>query len=382
MSTDTDTEAVSALVAADARRIDVDGKQQLVARLLADSECEGLLVLHPPNFRWLTSGAQPVGLFGRDESPALYFSAQQRWLIASATDSPRLFAEDLDGLGFMLKEWSWTASREQLLADLVFGRSVACDLPFRDCRFAGTFFASERRKLTPYEAARLADLGGLVTHAVEATARNFTWGDSEEEIAGHLAHRLYRHGADPAAIQVTGDDRGRTFRRRAYRSEPVERWCVVQATGRKFGLHATVARTVFRAPPDQDGRDEFEAALRVRVVHLATARPGDRVAVSLDAGKAILRPTPFEHEWRLAPPVCLTGREPSEGVFLPAAGDRWALGWAAVWQERVGAAAVVDTYWLSEDGWHLVTPPDDWPIRRAVSQGRTFDLADLLVRGD
>jgi hypothetical protein len=380
--TDTDTESIPALVAADARRIDVDGKQQLVARLLADSECEGLLVLHPPNFRWLTSGAQPVGLYGRDEAPALYFNQQQRWLIASATDSPRLFAEDLDGLGFMLKEWPWTASREQLLADLVFGRNVACDLPFRECRFAGTFFASERRKLTPYEAVPMDELGQRVAHALEATARNFSWGDSEEEIAGHLAHRLMRHGVEPVTLQVSGDGRGRTFRRRGYRPDPVERWCVLQATGRKFGLHATASRTVFRGQPTEDERDEFEVALRARVAHLATARAGERVSASLDAGKAMLRPTPYEHEWRLASPVCLTGREPSEGVFLPAAQDRWAVGWVAVWQERVGAAAVVDTYGLTDDGWRLVTSPNDWPIRRAASQGRTFDLADLLVRGD
>jgi hypothetical protein len=43
---------------------------------------------------------------------------------------------------------------------------------------------------------------------------------------------------------------------------------------------------------------------------------------------------------------------------------------------------VVDTYWLGEDGWRLATPPTDWPIRRALSQGRAFDLADLLVRAD
>jgi hypothetical protein len=380
--TETDTESMPALVAADARRLDVDGKQQLVARLLSDSECEGLLVLHPPNIRWLTSGAQSVGLYGRDEAPALYFNPQQRWLIASATDSPRLFAEDLDGLGFMLKEWPWTASREQLLADLVFGRQVACDQPFRDTRFAGTFLASERRKLTPYEAGRLTELGELVAHAVQATARNFAWGDPEEEIAGHVAHRLLRHGVEPVAVQVNGDGRGRTFRRRSWLGERVERCCVLQATGRKFGLHATAARTVFRSPPDEDERDEFEVALRWRVAHLATAHVGERVATALEAGKAMLRPTPHEHEWRLSPPVCLTGREPSEGVFLPAAQDRWTPGWAAVWQERIGAAAVVDTYSLAEDGWHLATTPDDWPVRKAVSQGRAFKLADLLVRGD
>ena len=144
----------------------------------------------------------------------------------------------------------------------------------------------------------------------------------------------------------------------------------------------TAARSVFRSPPDESERAEFEAALRTRVAHLAIARAGERVTATLDAGKAVLRPTPFEHEWRLAPPVCLTGREPSEGVFLATGQDRWTPGWAVVWQERVGAAALVDTYLVEEGGWRAATPPAEWPIRRAVAQGRSFDLPDLLVRGD
>jgi Xaa-Pro dipeptidase len=380
--TDIDLGIPPALAAEAPRRLDVDAKQHLVAQLLHDCECEGLLVLHPPNFRWLTTGGQPVGLYGRDEVPALYFNAHQRWLVASATDTPRLFAEELDGLGFMLKEWHWTTSREQMLADLVFGRKVACDQPFRDCKYTGTFFASGRRKLSSYEADRLAELGQMVTHAVEATARNLDWGDPEDEIAGQLAHRLFRHGVEPVVLQVSGDGRGRAFRRRGARGEPVEHWCVVQATGRKFGLHATAARTVLRHPIDPDERDEFEVALRCRVAHLAMTKVGERVAVAFEAAKAVLRPTPHEHEWRAAPPVCLTGREPSEGVFLPAAQDRWARGWAAVWQERVGAMAVADTYVLGEDGWRMATPAGDWPVRRASSQGRSFELPDVLLRAD
>jgi Xaa-Pro dipeptidase len=366
----------------DPRRVDVDAKQELVAKLLHDSACEGLLVLHPANFRWLTAGAQPAGLAGRDEMPALYFNSGQRWLVASATDTPRLFADEMDGLGFQLKEWHWSASREQLLADLVFGRKVVCDQAFRDCKPVGPFCALRRRQLTTYEADRLAELGEIVAQSVEATARQLGWGDTEDEIAGQLAHRLLRRGAEPVAFQVSGDGRARSLRRRGYKSEPVERSCVLQVTARKFGLHATASRTVFRAAPSESERAEFEAALRARVAHLARAKVGDRVSVTLDAGKAVLRPTPFEHEWRLAPPVCLTSREPSEGVFLATAQDKWVAGWAVVWQERVGAAALVDTYLVEPNGWRAATPPLEWPIRRAVTQGRSFDLADLLVRED
>jgi Xaa-Pro dipeptidase len=375
-----DTRMTEALGAVPARRFDVEAKQQLIARLLADCECDGLLVLHPANFRWLTAGASPVGLCGRDEAPALYLNPTQRWLVASATDTPRFFAEDLDGLGFQLKEWHWSASREQMLADLVFGRKLAADQPFRDCKHVGTFFASERRKLTAFEGERLSDLGRAVAHAVEATARNFAWGDTEEEIAGQIAHRLMRHGVEPINLQVSGDGRGRVFRRRGYQPDPVNHWCVLQATGRQFGLHATAARTVYHGQPDDSWRPEFEVCLRLRVVHLATARAGERVAVSLDAGKALLRPTDHEHEWRLAPSVCLTGREPSEGVFLAGAQDRWTSGWAAVWQDRIGAASVVDTYLMGDSGWKAITPATDWPVRRAVMMSHVFVVPDVLAR--
>ena len=211
MPLDSQTLELPALADIDGRRLDIDAKQELVARLLEDCGCDGLLVLHPANFRWLTAGANPVGLIGRDEAPGLYFTVQQRWLLASGTDSPRFFAEELDGLGFHLKEWHWTMSREQMLADLIFGRKVAADQAFRDCKFAGAFFTSGRRRHSKYESERLMELGKLTAHAVEATARNFSWGDSEAEIAGHLAHRLLRHGIEPIALQVNGDGRGARF---------------------------------------------------------------------------------------------------------------------------------------------------------------------------
>ena len=382
MPTDSQTIELPAPTDSDPRRQDIDAKQQRIAELLHDSGCEGLLVLHPANFRWLTSGADPVGLFGRDELPGLFFNSHQRWLLSSSIDSARFFAENLDGLGFQVKEWHWSTSREQMLADLVFGRKIISDQSFRDCKPSGTFFTNERRKLSAFEIERMAELGKFVVHALEATARNFAWGDPEDEIAGQLAHRLYRHGVEPMALQIMGDGRARNMPRRGFRSNPVERSCVMQVTGRKFGLHATAARTVFREVPDEVERTEFEAAVRFRLTHLSGMIVGERVARTTDAGNVLLKQSAFEHEWWTSAPVALTGREPSEGLFLPTAQDRWTNGWAVLWKERVGTVSLVDTYGITEDSWSAMTPPLEWPIRRGVVQGRTFDVADLLVRKD
>ncbi|WP_020470927.1 M24 family metallopeptidase [Zavarzinella formosa] len=362
------------------RRLDIDAKQEMISRLLHDSQSDGLLVLHPANFRWLTAGAEPVGFFGRDERPALFFNPTQRWLICSATDSQRFFDEELDRLGFQLKEWQWTASRDQLMADLVYGRKIASDQPFRDCKDVGSYFLTARRHLSQYEWDHLRALGKLTAHAVEATARNITKGEPEEEIAGHLAHRLFRHGVHVEALQVSGDGRSRQYRRREFSHTPVNEWVTLQATARKDGLFATCSRTVCFGQLDSTVRSEFNLALRLGATHIATAKLGEKVIVALEAGKILLKPTQYEHEWRLTPMVALTAREPSEGIFLPTSGERWLEGWAAVWQERIGSAAVVDTFLLHSEGWENLTPANDWPVRRAVFQGRTYDRPDVLIR--
>src|SRR5262249_5834616 len=115
------------------RRADLDAKQVGIAALLQEVGCEGLLGLDPENFAWLTSGATPRGVMDPAEMPALYYSPEQRWLLASNADSLRLFDEELDGLGFQLKEWPWQWGREQLLADLSQGKQLACDLPRDGC---------------------------------------------------------------------------------------------------------------------------------------------------------------------------------------------------------------------------------------------------------
>ncbi|HEY7153793.1 MAG TPA: hypothetical protein VH575_07520, partial [Gemmataceae bacterium] len=112
------------------RRADIDAKMARVAELLQEVGCEGLLLLEPANFAWLTSGAMSRGLGDPSAEPAVYCNGEHRWIIASNVDSQRLFDEEVDGLGFQLKEWPWHWGREQFLADLCQNRKVACDRPF------------------------------------------------------------------------------------------------------------------------------------------------------------------------------------------------------------------------------------------------------------
>src|SRR5439155_21738 len=153
-------------------RADLEKKQEQIARILQQAGCEGLLILDPDNFAWLTSGAAARGVVDPADLPALYYSAEQRWVVASNVDSQRLFDEELDGLGFQLKQWSWQGGREQLLADLCHGRAVASDRNGTGLKPVGEQLRHSRRVLTPYEQACFRAVGGIVSHALEATCRN------------------------------------------------------------------------------------------------------------------------------------------------------------------------------------------------------------------
>src|SRR5262249_7708788 len=181
--------------------------------MLREAGPEGLLLLEPENFAWFTSGATSRGVLDPEAGPALYCTNDGRWLLCSNADTQRLFEEELDGLGFQLKEWPWHWGREQLLADLCHNRKVACDRALGGCQLVADPLRVTRWLLTPYEQACLLALGQLVAHALEATCRTFAHNETEREVAGQLSHRLLHRGVQPVHVGVAADGRSRLYRR-------------------------------------------------------------------------------------------------------------------------------------------------------------------------
>jgi Xaa-Pro dipeptidase len=362
------------------RRTDLDAKQVRIANLLQEVGCEGLLVLDPDNFAWLASGAVARGVLNPAELPALYYSGDQRWVLAANVDSQRLFDEELDGLGFQLKEWPWHWSRDQLLADLCQGRSVACDRSLLNCKVVGPRLQQMRRAVTVYELACYHALGLIVSHALEATCRTMNPGESEREVAGQLAHRLLHRGAYAVNIEVAADGRSRPYRHCGFTATPVTRYCVLSATARKYGLCATAGRSVCFGPPDGEFRKEHDAACKVSATYVASTWPDAMPRQILSTGRRVYEVTGFEHEWRMSPQGFVTGHVPVELNLTPQTEELFQADWALTWRASVGAALSCDTFLVSEQGPRLVTPTELWPQKRIRIQGAEFFRPDLLLR--
>lgn len=362
------------------RRADIDAKMAKVAELLREVGCEGLLLLDPANFAWLTSGAMSRGLGDPAAEPAAYCNGEHRWIIASNVDSQRLFDEEVDALGFQLKEWPWHWGRDQFLADLCQNRKVACDRSVNGVVSVAEPMRRLRRCLSAYEQACQLALGQTVAHALEATCRTLEQGQTEREIAGHLSHRLIHRGILPLHLGVAVDGRSQLYRRFGFTSTALEQYAVLTVTARKYGVYATASRSVCFGELPAAFRQDHNAVCRVSASYLASTWPDAMPREILLAGRRIYLISGFEHEWQLAPQGHLTGRWPVEMALTPQTEELFQPGWSVTWSASAGAALSCDTFLITDDGPKIVTPTEVWPLKRIRIQGAEFVRPDVLQR--
>jgi len=362
------------------RRGDIDLKQAQIAALLAELECEGMFLLEPENFCWFTGGAAPRGVLDPNQLPVLFLANEVRCVLASNVDSQRLFDEELDGLGFQLKEWAWHSGREQLISYLCRGRKLACDRPLPDCKPVAEPLRRLRRAITGYEVNGYRQLGQLLSHALEATCRSMVVKQTEQEIAGHLSHRVLKHGAELVAVEVAADDRLRRYHRVAYTDAAVTRQCALTATIRQAGLYATASRIVCFGTPDEKVHKDHDTACKITASYVAASWPDALPAKLLQAGRRVYQINGVEHEWRHYPAGYITGRSPVDLVLTAQNEEPLQTGWALTWQALLGGAFSCDTFVVTPKGPLMLTTPGQWPKKRIRIHGANFDRPDILQR--
>lgn len=362
------------------RRADVDAKQAWIARLLSRHQADLLFALQPSNFAWLTSGAATRGLLSADEHPVLCYSATQRWLICGNFESQRMFDEELDGLGFLLKEWPWQTRRDQVLTDLCRNRAVVADQALGAARIVADDLRTARLALSTYEQACLRQLGKVIVHALEATGRSAAPGDTERELAGQMAHRLLRYGVTPITLSVTGDGRSRTYRRHGFTSLPVNRFAVLSVTGRKYGLYAAASRSFHYGQVEDGLKAEQLAACRVMATYAASSWPDAVPRDILTAAQRVYKVNNFEHEWELSPQGYVTGRAPVEISLDPTTTEVLRPNYAIMWGPAVGSAVCQDTLLVTEAGPQTMTPTENWGTAAIKVAGAEFVCPYILER--
>lgn len=364
------------------RRADVSEKHARIAEFLDRNKLDGLVLSRPDSLAWFTAGGElRRDLAGPDGSVALFINKHSRAVLSDNVQSPRVFEEEVAGLGFHLKERPWHEPLETTLSSLVRHKRVLSDRALGDLPDGFEQVRPLRLSLTKLERQRIRELGRTLTLAVEATCRNFDPGETEADVAGHLAHRLLREGVVPVDLRIASDDRLDRYRSPSFKAAPIYHRAIVAATGRRHGLHASVTRIVSFGPVGAEFRHHHSIASMVDATYIYFSRVGEPVSEVFRRARRIFEKNLHPHEWTLDYQGSVTGYLAHEVSLTPDAS--WSLGpdMAVSWSPSVRSARSEDTIVVdARGGFENVTEAQRWPKLEIVVKGYTLPRPGILER--
>jgi Xaa-Pro aminopeptidase len=364
-----------------ARRADVEEKHRRVAAWLDAQGFDALVLGRADSLAWFTGG----GEFGQTMSsePAsalLYINRQCRAIVCDNVQSARLFEEEVAGLGFQLKERPWPEEPGRVIAELRRGKRVAGDGVLPDLPDERAGLVPIRWPLTRVERQRLRELGRALTLAIEATCRNFQPGETEADLAGHLAHRLLREGVVPVDLRVSADDRAARYRQPKFKGAPIHRRATLTAVGRRHGLCASASRTVSFGPLEPEFRGCHELASMVDATCIFFSRPGQTVSEVFRRARRIYEKYGHPDEWTLNYQGWVGGYNPREVLLVPDGTLELGHGMPLGWCPSVGSARSEDTVVVDERGFEVVTEAQRWPKLEVTVKGFPIQRPGVLER--
>lgn len=359
---------------------DVDRKQKLISEFLEQRGYDAVLLQRPANFAWFTSGAGMPRLGGEDPTAALFVTSDARVLATNNVDAAQLFDKQLGGLGFQLKQRPWHEARTVLVEDLCRGRAVASDTGMPGTVDESRSISGMRQRLGAAECDRMRQLGALVVHAVEATARHAEAGQTEAEIAGQLAHRLVKHEVQPLWSRAIADGRGAGYRHWTAGDNKLQRWCQIGAVGSRWGLTCKCMRTVVVGSPPDGLITNFQQVAMLTATGLYFSQIGTPLSEVWHKVHRIYEKTGHVDEWQAADQAEVVGYEPTEVQLVPNSDFVLGDGMAMHWHPSIGPIQGGDTILLREKGDELLTRALEWPILVVTVKGASMHLPDLLIR--
>jgi Xaa-Pro aminopeptidase len=373
--------ASAAAAPADSRRAEVDAKHARLIAWMDEAGYEAVVLGRADSVAWFTAGGDLSRDFLCDQAGALlYVNHTSRAVVCDNVQSQRIFEEELNGLGFQLKERAWFDAPGRMVEELAHRKRVATDLPLSSWPCERDALRALRLTLTHRERQELRTLGRTVTLAVEATCRNFMPGEHEADVAGHLAHRLLREGVVPVDLRVASDDRLERYRQCSFKSAPIHHRATIAVVGRRQGLCAGVTRIVSFGPVPSEVRKAHNLASMVDATCIYFSRPGETVAEVFRRARRIYEKFGYPDEWALDQQGGLTGYAPCEGQFLPDSPFKFGSNMALRWSPSVGPTRSEDTVVIDHRGYEVVTEAQDWPTSSILVKGLAMTRPGILER--
>jgi Xaa-Pro aminopeptidase len=361
-------------------------KHARVARLLAERDLAGVLVLTQRNFAWLTGG-RSNRIDGSRELGAgalLVTRDGRRAVVANAIEMPRLLEEELAGQPYEPIELEWAAEKADAGLVVRAARSIAgdgplaADWPLADLPGVEPAFAAARVPLTAAEVDRFRALGRDAGAAIGELCRRIEPGPSEIEIARWVADAVAAVGARAIVTLVAADDRIDRYRHPVPTARRWQRRLMVVVCAERAGLIVSLTRLISAGRPTEHCRQRTRAAATVFARLLAASRPGVTGRELYDVAAGAYEEVGFAGEERRHHQGGACGYRSRDWFAHPGSTDRVSPPQAFAWNPSITGTKVEETALVTGAGVELMTSSPDWPSIPIDVGGSTLAAPDVL----
>jgi Xaa-Pro dipeptidase len=346
-----------------ARGAELATKVARVVALLDAREADVIWLRRAENLAWITGGGDL--LVNREGSPIADALVTRDGLtvVTNRIEAGRLEAEELPpGTRVEVVAWHDPGARARRVAGLVQGRARLDDVE--------TDLTDLRQPLLPVEQARLAAVGAAGSRGLTDALGEVAPGLSEREVAARVQGRLRAAGVDLPVCLVAGERRFGHVRHPVPTDLPFGRLGMVAICAKRFGLVASLSRTIAFGEEPATAVAALTRVWRVEAAMLAASREGVATREVLAAARAAYEEVGEGGAWEDHHQGGPAGYLPRSWLATPDEGRVLALGMALAWNPSLPWAKSEDTFLLDADGLVNLTWDDRWPHVRVEGRPR------------
>ena len=356
-----------------------DQKQERIRKLLAKNELDALLLRNVSSFAWATNGAASyVNTATTTGAAALLVTPADRFLICDNIEATRLEQEEgLKEQGWQFRVGPWHSAAGQV-NELTRGKRLGSDSPYPGATDLSAAMSRLRANLTSQEGDRFRILSRLCAEAMNEAIHAVRPGQSEYEIAGHLAQAAESRGAQTIVNLIASDERIFSFRHPLPTAKKLERYAMLVLRGRRWGLVCSLTRLVHFDPLPDELRRKAESTARVDATLIATTRPGQKLGEIFKQGARAYEAAGFPDEWRQHHQGGPAGYEPREMVATPNSSEAVIQGQVYAWNPSITGTKSEDSILIGDSENEVLTEIDGWPTIRLEIAGREIVRPAIL----
>jgi Xaa-Pro dipeptidase len=326
------------------RETEVAARVDAVRAILDRRGESSVLLIARRNFAWLTAGGSShIVLAAERGVVGLLVERDHVTAITQNIEAARVADEELDGLGIETVPVPWW----QPGAIEAEAARRAGGTPLDESAIEADL-VDLRSVLSPYDRARMVELGGVAHDAMAAGLADLEPGTTEAALASDLIGRL--PGIRVPVVLIAADDRIARFRHPLPTANPIRGRVMAVIVAERQGIHVAMTRFREFEPPSWDVAGRFAAVAEVERAFHSASLPGATLGDAFAAGQAAYARAGFPEEWRdhhQGGTIAYQGRE---RIAIPGDPTPIRPGMAFAWNPSIAGVKVEDTFILEDDG--------------------------------